>query len=199
MNIFYLHADPNLCAQQHCDKHVVKMLIEYAQLLSTAHRVLDGEHWYGRTTNGRKIARYFHPDPAMNSELYKASHINHPSAQWVRKSARNYAWLYDMWTALAYEYEHRYNRVHESFRKLEYYLLLPPQKIPEGVFTQPTPAMGNAPECIVEGDSIQSYRNYYWTDKREFAKWTNRKPPTWWIERENQDVGERKQAETLLG
>ena len=42
MNIFYLDHHTQRCANQHCDKHVVKMIIEYAQLLSTAHRVIDG-------------------------------------------------------------------------------------------------------------------------------------------------------------
>ena len=42
MNIFYLHNDPQIAAQMHCDKHVVKMILEYAQLLSTAHHELDG-------------------------------------------------------------------------------------------------------------------------------------------------------------
>ena len=55
------------------------MIIEYAQLMSTAHRFLDGEHYYGKTANGRKIARWLHPDPDMENVLYKASHIKHPS------------------------------------------------------------------------------------------------------------------------
>ena len=64
MNIFYLSAYPDQCAQMHCDKHVCKMIIEYAQIMSTAHRVLDGEEYYGRTKNGRKIKRW-----KMNSNL----------------------------------------------------------------------------------------------------------------------------------
>jgi len=186
MNIFYLHPDHVRCAQEHIDKHVVKMCIEYAQLMSTAHRVIDGKLWYGRTINGRKIARYFHSDPEMNSILYKASHINHPSAIWVRKSENNYNWLYNMWTALAEEYTHRYGRVHESFTKLEYHLLLPPDNIPKAGWTQPPPAMKAYPQCIVEGDSITSYRNYYWEAKSDFASWTKRDKPIWWIEREGQ-------------
>ena len=55
MNIFYLHEDPIQNAKWHVDKHVVKMVTEYAQLLSTAHRVLDGEMYYGKTINGRNI------------------------------------------------------------------------------------------------------------------------------------------------
>ena len=44
MNIFYLHSDPKTCASMHCDKHVVKMILETAQMLSTAHHELDGEN-----------------------------------------------------------------------------------------------------------------------------------------------------------
>lgn len=195
MNVFYLDSDPVVCAKQHCDKHVVKMVVEYAQLMSTAHRVIDGQLWYGRNTNGRKIARYFHPDTAMNHELYKACHVNHPSAQWVRHSAENYNWLQNLWTALAAEYEYRYGRVHESFRKLEYYLLFPPAGLKLKEFTQPTPAMAQYPHCIVEGDSLASYRHFYWEDKRPFAKWTKRDKPEWWKEYERKG----KQTETLIG
>ena len=78
MNIFYLNHDPKICAQMHNDSHCSKMIIEYAQLMSTAHRYLDGEQYYGKTANGRKIARW-----KLNSDLehilYKASHIKHPS------------------------------------------------------------------------------------------------------------------------
>lgn len=184
MNIFYIHSNPITCAEQHCDKHVVKMCTEYAQLLSTAHRVVDGELWFGRTTKGRKIQRYFHPDGVMNEALYKASHVNHPSNVWVRQNADNYNWLYELWCALCEEYTYRYGKQHESFRKLEYYLLLPPMKIAKGEFTQPTPAMKAYPHCIVEGNSIKSYRNFYWEDKREFATWSKRDKPDWWIKRE---------------
>jgi len=90
MNIFYLDHNVKQCAAEHCDKHVVKMCIEYAQLLSTAHRVIDGDEWDGRSVNGRRIKRYFHPDPVMNEELYKACHVNHPSAIWTRASVENY-------------------------------------------------------------------------------------------------------------
>ena len=58
MNIFELDENPLVCASMHCDKHVVKMPIEYAQLLSTAHRVLDGEEYIGETKTGRKAKRY---------------------------------------------------------------------------------------------------------------------------------------------
>jgi len=184
MNIFYLHDDPVICAKQHCDKHVVKMCIEYAQLLSTAHRVLDGSKHYALSLNGRRIVRYFHMDAVMNKNLYKAAHVNHPSSIWVRQSDQNYDWLYRLWVALCDEYTYRYGKVHESFRKLNPYLLMPPMFIENGDFTEPTPAMKAYQHCIVEGDSMSSYRNFYWEDKREFAKWTKRDKPRWWIEKE---------------
>ena len=90
MNIFALSTDPIQSAEMMCDKHVVKMIIETAQLLSTAHRILDGEEYTDRTANGRRIKRWLHPNSNMESTLYKASHINHPSAVWARKSNNNY-------------------------------------------------------------------------------------------------------------
>ena len=185
MNIFYLDPDPIICAQEHNDKHVVKMLVEYAQLMSTAHRVIDGTMWYGRTINGRRISRYFLEDGEMNDALYKASHINHPSNIWVRSSAENYEWIYSMWAELSNEYTHRYGKLHKSFSDLGLCRLIPPTNINYTVpFTEPPPAMKAFPECIVKDNSVQSYRNYYWEAKKDFSKWTKRDKPEWWNERE---------------
>ena len=107
MNIFYLHSDPQLCAEMHCDKHVCKMIVEYAQLLSTAHRVLDGE-MYIDDSSGRKIKRWKHPDYNFEANLYKASFVNHPSAVWVRESPWNYNWLEVLWYSLCDEYTQIY-------------------------------------------------------------------------------------------
>ena len=96
MNIFYLHKKPEISAQLHCDKHVVKMIIEYAQMLSTAHRMLDGRPYVSQNLGGRRIQRWEHPNPNMEKVLYKASHINHPSAVWVRESAVQYQYMYDI-------------------------------------------------------------------------------------------------------
>jgi hypothetical protein len=188
MNIFYLDENPSVCAQQHVDKHVVKMIVEYAQLMSTAHRIVDGHEWEGRTTNGRRIKRFMHPDSVMNTELYLACHINHPSAKWVRESADNYNWLYSLWSHLCDEYTYRYGRDHLTRIKLDYHLLLPPTNISNNPFTQPTPAMAQYPHCIVEGDSLTSYRQFYWEDKRGFAKWTKRDKPEWWKDYERKGI-----------
>ena len=72
MNIFYLNNDARVCAQMHNDSHCSNMIIEYAQLMSTAHRVLDGTEYYDRTKNGRRIKRWRLDDDVMETTLYKA-------------------------------------------------------------------------------------------------------------------------------
>ena len=69
MNFFYLDEDPWRSIEYHCDKHIGKMPTEYKQMLSTAHRVLDGEMYYDKTKNGRKIKRWKHPDRKMNIHI----------------------------------------------------------------------------------------------------------------------------------
>ena len=98
MNIFYINDSLQLCAQQHLDKHVVKMPIEQIQLLSTAHRVLDGMSHLTKSKTGRNVVRYFLPESRENT-LYSATHINHPSAIWARKSVSNYKYLYSLFNS----------------------------------------------------------------------------------------------------
>jgi hypothetical protein len=175
MNIFYLDNNVKTCAEYHNDKHVVKMILEYAQLLSTAHRVLDGNE-YIDASSGRRIKRWRLGNESMENMLYKASHINHPSAIWVRQSNNNYNWLMCLFQDLLQEYTHRYGKIHATDR-LVYWLRQPPANIPVGYFTQPTPAM---PDEYKVPDSIQSYRNYYIGAKKTMAKWKNRPIPEWW-------------------
>lgn len=179
MNIFYLNHDPKICAQMHNDSHCSKMIIEYAQLMSTAHRVLDGEPYYGKTANGRRIQRWLHPDPVMETTLYKASHVKHPSGIWTRKSKQNYMWLYNMWTELNTEFMYRYNKnvPHESFRKLEKVLSKTPNQMYELGFCEPYPAM---PDDVKYESSIKSYHEYYVKYKQHLARWTKRGAPYWY-------------------
>ena len=176
MNIFYLDPDPSTCAKMHLDKHVVKMIIEYAQLMSTAHRVLDGEQYTDKTANNRNIQRWRMKDELSEHTLYKASHVNHPSAIWVRQSKENYRWLYRMWFYLLQEYTYRYGKKH-ACEKLMSALYLDPMNIPKGIFTEPTLAMPDTYK--VPNDAIKSYQNYYIHDKSRFAKWKNRETPEW--------------------
>lgn len=179
MNIFYLNNDPRKCAREHCDKHVVKMIIEYAQLMSTAHRVLDGEMYIGLTANGRKIKRW-RLDDAREEGLMKASHVNHPSNIWARASNNNYNWLYFLWRELCKEYTHRYGK-HHACEKYAPLLQNPPGAIPTDCLREPPPAMPD--ECKIKGDSIASYKKYYITEKSTFAKWTKRNIPKWFSEK----------------
>jgi len=181
MNIFYLHNDPKVCAEMHADKHVVKMILEYAQLLSTAHRVIDGVETLGVSDSGRKQTRYVLADDREH-KLYKATHLNHPSAIWARQSYANYVWLSKLLTELCREYTYRYGKVHKVERDgLEEELMYAPNNIPTADFTEPTPAMPN--EVKVAGNSIASYHNYYINNKQHLARWSgkiNSRPvPDW--------------------
>jgi hypothetical protein len=180
MNIFYLDHDVKKCAEMHNDKHVVKMILEYAQLLSTAHRVLDGTIVVGLSKTGRKQSRYVLSDN-RESLLYSATHLNHPSAVWVRQSKENYIWLANMLLALCEEYTYRYGKTHKVERDGLADVLIKniPNNIANRDFTQPTPAMPD--EVKISGDSIKSYRNYYINNKTHLANWKKRTTPEWYI------------------
>ena len=177
MNIFYLDHDVTKCAEMHNDKHVVKMILEYAQLLSTAHRVLDGTLIDGYSKTGRKQKRYV-LSGNLDSILYVSTHINHPSAVWVRQSDKNYSWLFEMFESLLEEYTYRYGKKH-ACEKLVWALEVRPNNIPRGNFTEPTPAMPD--DVKIPGDSIKSYRNYYINNKTHLANWKKRTTPEWYI------------------
>jgi len=176
MIVFYLDKDPKVCAEMHCDKHVVKMIIEYAQLLSTAHRVLDGTMYQGKTANNRNIKRWRLTDTVLENNVYKASHINHPSGIWTRATKANYEYMFRLWSALCQEYTHRYGRIHLTQSKLEHIICNTPSNIPEGDLTEIPQAMPNDAKLP---NVIEAYRNYYRIYKRGFAKWTKRQIPEW--------------------
>jgi hypothetical protein len=163
MNIFYLNPDPKICAQEHLSKHVIKMILESCQLLSTAHRVIDGSQFIDKTANNHNITRYRLEDERERI-LYKATHMNHPSAIWCRMSDSNYNWLYQLTVELCKEYTYRYGKTHKCEELLET-LFFTPNNIPHGPFTDPTPAMPD--DVKIKGDSLKSYRNYYIKNKLE--------------------------------
>ena len=155
MNIFYLDEDPKICAQYHCDKHLIKMILESCQLLCTAHWMTGGE------------------------APYKKTHFNHPSNKWARESLSNYVWLCDLGMELCKEYTHRYGRLHLTQEKLEHLLKYAPKNIP---FASEADVKGLplAMPDDVKGESVvNSYRRYYNKYKIDFAKYTNREEPTW--------------------
>ena len=155
MNIFFLDYDVKKCAEAHIDKHVVKMILEYAQLMSTAHRVLDG---------------------AESDTLYKSTHKNHPCGIWIREDKANYNYVYSLFLELCDEYRRRYGKTHLTETKLADILETPPENMPDVGMTTPAQAMPD--ECKDE-DPVVAYRNYYRKHKSEIASWKT-KQPTWW-------------------
>jgi hypothetical protein len=174
MNRFILDEDPVNSALALCDSHVIKMVLEEGQMLSTAHRFLDGNDAW-EIVEG--IASY-----NRNNTLYKACFFNHPCTIWARKTKGNYIWSQELFDAMSAEYSHRYFKSHKTYKQLSRYLYHPPKNIDQSLEITPFPlAMGAAEWCIDENNPIQSYRDFYHTKQYRFEmKWTNRKPPSWW-------------------
>lgn len=159
MNLFILDRDPELAAQFHCNRHVVKMILETAQLLSTAHHVLDGDQ-------AEKIGR-----------IYKKTHENHPCAVWVRESPDNYSWAHMLGMSLCAEYTHRYGKVHKT-QDVLWNLAAIPHNIPDVLFTEFPQCM---PEEYKNQDTVAAYRNYYIGEKMPLLVdgYKNRDVPIW--------------------
>ena len=88
MNIFVLDNEPREAAEQHCDKHVVKMIIESAQMLSTSHRILDGTLTRKPSKSGKTMVQYWEMDNQYDENLlYKAVHMKHPCTLWTMESS----------------------------------------------------------------------------------------------------------------
>lgn len=157
MNIFVVDSDPKTSAQQLCDKHVVKMILESAQMLCS-------------------------PFPKGDAP-YKRAYYNHPCTLWARESQRNYEWLVDHAYAMCQEYTRRYGKVHKSLAVIEWCgknchkLNLPDLDL--------TPFAQAMPEQYKNNCAVTAYRSYYNGEKAYFAKWTKRETPNWFqIEKE---------------
>jgi len=174
VNIFYLSSDPIEAAKWMVDKHVVKMIVESAQLLSTAHRVLDGRE-ESCVVNGRN-KKLWVLDDDRDGIVYAATHINHPSAIWTRQSVSNYNWLVEHFFALMQEYTYRYGKTHKC-QTVAYTLQSPPNNLKQYDMTTMPSAM--AEEYVISEDPIINYRNYYKHGKSNLHAWKNRQPPEW--------------------
>ena len=156
MNLFYTSDNPQFAAQHQCDKHVVKMILETAQMLSTAHRLTE---------------------TPQATFVYKMTHKNHPSTKWLRSSQIAYKWGLEHLEALLAEYRYRYGRIHKTQREKLQYLKVVPTSLPDLPFTAP-------PQCIYDAcktdDTVQAYRNYYKARRSEIdMRWTKRSAPAW--------------------
>jgi hypothetical protein len=151
MNIFFLDNDVRKCAQYHNDKHVVKMILETAQLLCGAHWVVGGD------------------------APYKLSHKNHPCSIWVRESLSNYLLLCELGLELCNEYTYRYGKRHKSQEVIEW-CVVNKLNIPDIGLTEQPMAM---PDQYKTNSVVESYRNYYMGEKSGIASWKNREVPNW--------------------
>ncbi len=196
MNIFFLDSNPIKCAEYHVDKHVVKMIVETAQLLSTTHRILDGQPttaYYKQKPKTFYLLADEYIDQVIdrgeakpiitNRVCYSITHQNHPSAKWVRESSANYKWAFELFQALLNEYSFRYNKEHKSIYLIDFLSQLP-AKIPIGGLTLPQLVFDDKYKVLEwsEGNSFENYaivnyQNYYRIAKEKLHSWTNRPTP----------------------
>ena len=151
MNIFAVDTDPKIAAQQLCDKHVVKMILESAQMLCSVFPNGDAP--------------------------YRRAFYNHPCTKWARESAENYEWLLDHAYAMCQEYTRRYGKVHKSLDAISwcgsnYHKL----NIPRKGLTKFAQAL---PEQYKNSCGVTAYRADYNGEKAYFAKWSKRETPSW--------------------
>lgn len=158
MNIFFLHLKPRKCAKYHCDKHVIKMILESCQLLYTCHWVSSGSTALPGAPNGG----------------YKPTHRKHPCVLWVCESLDNYQWLAQLTRELLAEYHYRYgNREHACEKHLAWLESNFPPVESRG-FTLPRCAM---PDEYKVGSAVENYRAYYCGEKLRFATYRKRHRP----------------------
>jgi hypothetical protein len=153
MNIFVLDTDPRLAAQYHCDQHVIKMILESAQMLCTALRTHGAE------------------------PPYQTTHPKHPCTLWAQQTRSNWLWLKELAFHLNEEYQARYQKSmpHKSWLIIEE---LEPDVIPEGPLTPFVQAMPNE---YKHASPVTAYRQFYCGDKSSFATWKYSETPFWYV------------------
>jgi len=169
MNIFFLSSNPIIAAMMMCDKHIIKMILESAQILSTVYCLLSQNYHY--------IDQGLVYGPMRN-------YINNPAVMWAMSSSANFQWLLTHAYALVREHVHRYNpkQIHKSSRIITF--ILDDFENIERLFKQhhPTPpALIMPKECMISKNAVACYRYFYRHDKQDFAEWKKtRSRPDWW-------------------
>jgi hypothetical protein len=152
MNIFVLDSDPVKAARYHCNKHVVKMILESASMLAIPH---DNP-------------------PCNKSKAWK----NHPCTRWTVENTANYEWHCELAYNLCMEYTTRYHKRHKMQDVIEWYSNNLPLLPKVDCVNSYCLAM---PDDCKSGDAIVSYRKYYMNYKAGFAKWPEGLIPYWWV------------------
>jgi hypothetical protein len=186
MNIFVLSQNPREAAEQHADKHVIKMILEAVQMLYTAHWVL----FYPQLLDQKspvavsKAQKELSPPPLLLNapkQGYRPVHIHHPCTRWVRESIANYFWLCQLAIALAQEHLYRWEttKPHSCRAHAIWLYTHPPQLLPRAPQTPFALAM---PDEYKSDDAVESYRRFYCTSKTERGitnSYTRRPRPSW--------------------
>lgn len=176
MNIFFLSSDTKENSEFYCDKHVVKIITEIAQMLTSA--AIRGN-----------IPKSLIPLTKSGNPM-KVSHPNHPMTKWVGDDRCNFLKACEIGLSLCEEYTYRYEKTHYNENTIRFYEALV-REIPDlknQDMTIPPVCISPSSRCnTLDGFSnwhyINKYRAYYWMDKREFATWKNRETP-WWFNSE---------------
>lgn len=178
MNIFAVDKNPAVSAINLCDKHVLKMIVESCQILSTTHRILDGYVTYAPHISGKLKKIHKLLDLELETKLCKSVMWNHPCVVWVRESTSNYTWLSEHNLALCREYEQRYGKIHsmQPLATLLYERL--PNNIPIDELTEFVQIMPNQYKM---SNPVLGYRYYYCYEKSRFAKWKLGNVPNWYM------------------
>lgn len=177
MNIFFLDIDPIKCAHYHCNKHIVKMITEHAQMMSMA-------IWYHDRKQALRLyekGRIMNAPPEVTGKPPRTdSHLMHPCTMWVRESRKHFDWLKLMSAEMAHEYYLRFGQFHNPPRHHSSYVdciaHLNSSKIPDSPWESPPQAM---PEEFRGPDAAEAYKRLYGLDKIRFARWTVREMPEW--------------------
>jgi hypothetical protein len=187
MNLFVLSECPVEAAKSHCDVHVNKMIIETAQMLSTAHRILDGDMFIQLSKSGSRLKKWDHP--VLHATLYRTTHHNHPSAAWIRMTSDNYNWAYSLFKALCNEYTSRRGKIHATELLLDNSLSKTPDNIMLGGQTQFAICIADDYELSDITDPVEAYRRYYIKkNNRQFSMGWIQNKPSWFTSGEYGEI-----------
>lgn len=181
MNLFYLDEDLDKCAEYHIDKHVGKMQLEAAQLLTTALWVDKHIGYVPRKLTKEELDvlnTIKRMEPSIDERTftrYLPTHCNHPCAIWVRTSLEHYWWTINYVNALNDENIWRGNKSHASCAEAN--RMPEPTRLPDNGWYTPALAM---PEQYKFEDPVEAYRAYYIGEKADIASWKKRGEPYWW-------------------
>lgn len=196
MNLFYLDDDLDKCAEYHIDKHVGKMQLEAAQLMTTTLWVDRYLGYIPRKLNSEELKELNSvkaKEPSIESRTftrYLPTHVNHPCAIWARSSLEHHYWIICYINALNAETLYRGNKSHASCAEAN--RMPEPIRLPDIGWHKPALAM---PDQLKSDDPVASYRRFYMLDKGPFASWKVRGKPHWWddslVEQQNGRISGR--------